>query len=197
MRQTWQSGIDIRAASVYSGMFSQIFKQECGLYRDTVFFFVRMSIQEFLAAHYVLLSFIYIAFERADRYQPNSKRSKAQLLQQSAVDMALQSRNGHLYLFLHVPLWLSLETNQILLQGLLGGSGSSSQTNQGTGSYNYIKRKISKRSPGRSFNRSHCLNQLNKPSLVQEVQQYSTSGSLSRESLPCSVASSSLHLIVP
>ena len=107
MRQTWQSGIDIRAASVYSGMFSQIFKQECGLYRDTVFFFVRMSIQEFLAAHYVLLSFIYIAFERADRYQPNSKRSKAQLLQQSAVDMALQSRNGHLYLFLHVPLWLS------------------------------------------------------------------------------------------
>ena len=130
MRQTWQSGNDIRAASVYSGMFSQIFKQECGLYRDTVFFFVRRSIQEFVAAHYVLLSFIYIAFQRADRYHPNSKRSKAQLLQQSAVDKALQSRNGHLYLFLHVPLWLSLETNQILLQGLLEGSRSSSQTNQ-------------------------------------------------------------------
>ena len=41
-----------------------------------------------------------------------------------------------------------------------------------TGSYNYIKRKISKRSPRRSFNRSHCLNELNEPSLVQEVQQY-------------------------
>ncbi|KAK0153459.1 NLR family CARD domain-containing protein 3 [Merluccius polli] len=173
-----ECGIDIRAASVYSGVFTQIFKEECGLYQDKVFCFVHLSIQEFLAALYVFLSFRNTGVNLLSEEQPTSGEDDL-LLYQSAVDKALLSENGHLDLFLRFLLGLSLETNQIPLQGLLGQTGSSSQTNQGTVSY--IKKKMSgDLSPERSINLFHCLNELKDRSLVEEIQQYLTSGSLSR-----------------
>ncbi|CAL8297607.1 unnamed protein product [Merluccius merluccius] len=184
-----ECGIDIRTASVYSGVFTQIFKEECGLYQDKVFCFVHLSIQEFLAALYVLLSFIDTGVNLLSQEQPRSmwstlvkNKPKIHPLYQSAVDKASQSENGHLDLFLRFLLGLSLETNQILLQGLLGQTGSSSLTNQGT--VHYIKEKISgDLSPERSINLFHCLNELNDRSLVEEIQQSLTSGRLSTASL--------------
>ncbi|CAL8297703.1 unnamed protein product [Merluccius merluccius] len=184
-----ECGIDIRAASVYSGVFTQIFKEECGLYQDKVFCFVHLSIQEFLAALYVFLSFINTGVNLLSQEQPRStwsthgrRKAKIHPLYRSAVDKTLQSENGHLDLFLRFLLGLSLETNQILLQGLLGQTGSSSLTNQGTVSY--IKEKISgDLSPERSINLFHCLNEMNDRSLVEEIQQYLTSGSLFTASL--------------
>ncbi|CAL8290660.1 unnamed protein product [Lota lota] len=176
-----ECGIDIRAASVYSGVFTQIFKEECGLYQDKVFCFVHLSIQEFLAALYVLLSFINTGVNLFSGEKPESE-DKLLLLYQSAVDKALQSENGHLDLFLRFLLGLSLETNQILLRGLLGQTGNISWTDEKTVSY--IKEKIGgDLSPERSINLFHCLNELNDRSLVEEIQQYLTSGRLSRESL--------------
>ncbi|KAK0150345.1 NLR family CARD domain-containing protein 3 [Merluccius polli] len=175
-----ECGIDITAASVYSGVFTQIFKEECGLYQDKVFCFVHLSIQEFLAALYVFLSFRNTGVNLLSQEQPTS--GEDDLLYQSAVDKALLSENGHLDLFLRFLLGLSLKTNQILLRGLLGQTGSNSQTNQGTVSY--IKEKMSgDLSPERSINLFHCLNELNDRSLVEQIQQYLTSGSISRVSL--------------
>uniref|UniRef100_A0A8C5CPQ1 B30.2/SPRY domain-containing protein n=1 Tax=Gadus morhua TaxID=8049 RepID=A0A8C5CPQ1_GADMO len=163
--------IDIRAASVYSGLFTQIFKEECGLYQDKVFCFVHLSIQEFLAALYVFLFFI----DTGVNLLSTSRKDK-HLLYQSAVDKALQSENGHLDLFLRFLLGLSLETNQIVLRGLLGQTGTSSLTN--TKTVSYIKEKIDgDLSPERSINLFHCLNELNDRSLVKEIEQYLTSGS--------------------
>ncbi|CAL8265679.1 unnamed protein product, partial [Lota lota] len=186
-----ECGIDIRAASVYSGLFTQIFKEECGLYKDKVFCFVHLSIQEFLAALHVFLSFINTGVNLlSGKPQPlwsNLVRKKVTKerkvkLYQSAVDKALQSENGHLDLFLRFLLGLSLETNQIILRGLLGQTGNSSRTNQRTVSY--IKEKIGgDLSPERSINLFHCLNELNDRTLVEEIQQYLTSGSLSTEAL--------------
>ncbi|XP_075932630.1 protein NLRC3-like isoform X2 [Anarhichas minor] len=175
-----ECGIDIRAASVYSGVFTQIFREERGLYQDKVFCFVHLSVQEFMAALHVHLTFINSGVNLLSEVS----RDKPELthIYQSAVDKALQSPNGHLDLFLRFLLGLSLETNQTLLQGLLTQTGSSSQTNQRT--VQYIKEKISENvSPEKSINLFHCLNELNDGSLVEEIQQSLSSGSLSTDEL--------------
>ncbi|XP_059211869.1 NLR family CARD domain-containing protein 3-like [Centropristis striata] len=179
-----ESGIDITAASVYSGVFTQVFKEESGLYEDRVFCFVHLSVQEFLAALHVHLTFINsgVNLMAEARWWSKVFRDKPKHLYQSAVDKALQSPNGHLDLFLRILLGLSLETNQNLLRGLLTQTGSSSQTNQET--VQYIKKKLRKNlSAERSINLFHCLNELNDRSLVEEIQQSLRSGSLSTDKL--------------
>ncbi|XP_049913379.1 NLR family CARD domain-containing protein 3-like isoform X2 [Epinephelus moara] len=185
-----ECGIDIRAASVYSGVFTQIFKEERGLYQDKVFCFVHLTVQEFLAALHVHLTFInsgvnLMAEEPTGTSQLSKVfRDKPTLthLHQSAVDKALQSPNGHLDLFLRFLLGLSLQTNQRHLQGLLTQTGNCSETNQTT--VEHVKRKISENlSAERSINLFHCLNELNDHSLVEEIQQYLSSGSLSTDKL--------------
>uniref|UniRef100_A0A669F5Z6 NACHT domain-containing protein n=1 Tax=Oreochromis niloticus TaxID=8128 RepID=A0A669F5Z6_ORENI len=183
-----ECGIDIRSASVYSGVFTQIFKEERGLYQDTVFCFIHLSVQEFLAALHVHLTFINSGLNLLEEQQTTSKNSETResaekLFYQSAVDKALQSPNGHLDLFLRILLGLSLQTNQTLLRGLLTQTGSSSQTNQET--VQYIKEKLSEEclSAEKSINLFHCLNELNDRSLVEEIQQSLRSGSLSTDKL--------------
>ncbi|XP_032426077.1 NACHT, LRR and PYD domains-containing protein 4-like [Xiphophorus hellerii] len=177
--------ISIRATSVYSGVFTQIFKEERGLYQDKVFCFVHLSVQEFLAALHVHLTFIKSG---VNLLEERSKKSSLfnkpilMVLHQRAVDQALQSPNGHLDLFLRFLLGLSLQTNQRLLQGLLTKTESSSQTNQET--VQYIKEKINENvSAEKSINLFHCLNELNDRSLVEEIQQSLSSGSLSTDKL--------------
>uniref|UniRef100_A0A8P4FYH4 Protein NLRC3 n=1 Tax=Dicentrarchus labrax TaxID=13489 RepID=A0A8P4FYH4_DICLA len=183
-------GIDIRAASVYSGVFTQIFKEECGLYQDKVFCFVHLSVQEFLAALYVFVTFINTGVNLLSEPQSRSwwwqrlltLRSTEKSIFQAAVDKALQSPNGHLDLFLRFLLGFSLETNQTLLQGLLKQTGCGSYANPET--VLHIKDKIRENpSPERCINLFHCLNELNDHSLVVEIQQYLRSGSLCTDKL--------------
>nr|XP_040048327.1 NLR family CARD domain-containing protein 3-like [Gasterosteus aculeatus aculeatus] len=179
-----ECGIDIRAASKYSGVFTEIFRKNKGLYQGTVFCFVHLSVQEFLAAVHVHLTFINSGVNLlSTSLLPKVFRTKPKLkLYQSAVDKALESSNGHLDLFLRFLLGLSLETNRTALQGLLKHTGSCLQTNQET--VQYIKEKINENvSPEKSINLFHCLNELNDDSLVKEIQQSLSSGRLSRDKL--------------
>uniref|UniRef100_A0A3B4FTL0 NACHT domain-containing protein n=1 Tax=Pundamilia nyererei TaxID=303518 RepID=A0A3B4FTL0_9CICH len=155
-----ECGINIRAASVYSGVFTQIFKEERGLYQDKVFCFVHLSVQEFLAALHVSLTFINSDVNLLEEAQTISSRSDKTHFYQSAVDKALESPNGHLDLFLRFLVGLSMPTNQTLLRGLLTTT----------------ERK-------KSINLFHCLNELNDCSLVEEIKQSLSSGSISTDKL--------------
>uniref|UniRef100_A0A671VR70 NACHT domain-containing protein n=1 Tax=Sparus aurata TaxID=8175 RepID=A0A671VR70_SPAAU len=183
-------GIDVRGASVCSGVFTEIFKEKRKRKNEVkMFSFVHLSVQECLAALYVEMSLTNknknvmseLAQSIWERVRMFFSKTSVTKVHRFAIDKALQSPNGHLDLFLRFLLGLSLQTNENLPQGLLENK-TSSQTNQET--VEYMKKKISENlSPERSINLFHCLNELNDGSLVEEIQQYLRSGSLSTDEL--------------
>ncbi|XP_026105894.1 NLR family CARD domain-containing protein 3-like isoform X6 [Carassius auratus] len=189
-----ECGIDVTEASVYSGLCTQIFREELGLYQGKVFCFVHLSIQEHLAALYVHLSW---RNHNRNVFEPITKQSlrfkvkdlfqhvSLSELHQRAVKEALQSKNGHLDLFLRFLLGLSVESHQILLQRIMKLKRSSSDSNEET--VEYIKKKIRTiESPEKSINLFHCLNELGDRSLVEEIQQYLKSGGIKEANLSSS-----------
>ncbi|XP_053728390.1 NACHT, LRR and PYD domains-containing protein 12-like isoform X2 [Synchiropus splendidus] len=183
-----ECGIDITAAALYSGIFTQIFREERGLYQEKVFCFIHLSLQEFLAALHVHLKFFNSGVNALHSQQKSEqscifrKKLHPGQFYQSATSVALESPNGHLDLFLRFLLGLSLQTNQRLLPGLLTQTGSSSWTHQNTAKL--IKKKIrEKASPERIINLFHCLSEVKDTSLVEQVQQQLRSGRLSTDQL--------------
>ncbi|XP_075326888.1 protein NLRC3-like isoform X2 [Odontesthes bonariensis] len=73
-----ECGIDISAASVYSGVFTQIFREERGLYQEKVFCFIHLSVQEFLAALHVHLTFINSGLNLMEEQQKSQESESAQ-----------------------------------------------------------------------------------------------------------------------
>ncbi|XP_053350193.1 NLR family CARD domain-containing protein 3-like [Clarias gariepinus] len=176
-----ECGIDVSEVSVYSGVCTQIFREEFGLRLGKVFSFIHLSVQEFLAALYTFLSFINrnIAKQENTDLSDLFVKTKMSNFLKSAVDKALQSKNGHLDLFLRFLLGLSLESNQTLLRDLLPQTENSFQSKQET--VEFIKEKIRENpSLEKSINLFHCLNELHDNSLVQEVQYYLNRGGYSR-----------------
>lgn len=180
-------GVDVTAASVYSGIFTQVGESR-GIHPDMLFCFVHLSVQEFLAALHVYQTFVdsgVSLMEDQPAFQSLETGSREPLedhFYQRAVDRALQSSSGHFDLFLRFLLGLSAPTNQALLRGLLTRTGISSQANQNAAEY--IKKKIGEDlSPERSINLFHCLTELKDRTLVEQIQQYLRSGSLSTDQL--------------
>ncbi|XP_064175625.1 uncharacterized protein LOC135246063 isoform X1 [Anguilla rostrata] len=203
-----ESGIDVSEASVYSGVCTEMFKEECGLYQEKVYCFVHLSIQEYLAALFAFHSCVNENRNvlRAEESEPHSDRVQLSEVHETAVDQALKSKNGHLDLFLRFLLGLSLDSIQTLLGGLLTQTRSrSSVPDTQTGSrqpvpdrqtqtesrlecisktVQYIKKMIKKESSAeRTINLFHCLSELNDNSLVEEIQNFLRLGKLSHKKL--------------
>uniref|UniRef100_A0A8C2DE10 Uncharacterized protein n=1 Tax=Cyprinus carpio TaxID=7962 RepID=A0A8C2DE10_CYPCA len=177
-------GIDVYKESVYSGMCTQIFKEETGIVLGTMYCFIHLSIQEFIAALYAHL-FLDInkkyVFDQDSTEQKNKSETMTDLLK-TAVDKALESDNGHLDLFLRFLLGLSLQSNRRLLQGLLTQQDRNDQSKKEI--VQYIKQKLEAYlSPERSINLFYCLNELNDQTLVKDIQTHLSNGSLSSADL--------------
>ncbi|XP_050959340.1 NACHT, LRR and PYD domains-containing protein 12-like [Labeo rohita] len=170
-------GIDVYKASVYSGMCTQIFKEETGIILGTMYCFVHLSIQEFIAALYAHM-FLDIN-KKIVFVQERKNKNEAMIdLLKTAVDKALESDNGHLDLFLRFLIGLSLQCNRRLLRGLLTQQDDNDQSKNEI--VQYIKQKFEANlSPERSINLFYCLNELNDQTLVEEIQTHLNEGSLS------------------
>ncbi|XP_060921743.1 NLR family CARD domain-containing protein 3-like isoform X3 [Labrus mixtus] len=182
-------GLDVTEASVYSGVCTEIFKTECVIFQKTVYCFVHLSVQEFLAAVYryhcltnrkrgvvkAFLKYMNITFQT-----PESDDSSLDVFLRSAMEKSLESKNGHLDLFVRFLHGLSLESNQRLLGGLLGQRDNSPEMIQRV--INNLKEMNSKDiSPDRSINIFHCLTEMNDLSVHQEIQEFLKSENRSEE----------------
>lgn len=173
-----ECGMDVQEATIYSGVCTEVFVME-GRRKREVFSFVHLTIQEFLAAVYahhsyvqrkdnVLLGFLK---RMSTRWQPRSVFN----FHKTAIEKALVSQDGHWDLFLRFLLGLSLKSNQELLGRILHLEAECTEDVLKT--IQFIKDKI-KKEPEDKLNLFHCLSELKEESLVQEIQNFVSSGSL-------------------
>ncbi len=195
-----ESGVAITDASVYSGICTEIFKEESVIHQRKVYSFIHLSVQEFLAAFYVFYCYLTKNKEplREFRSYRFDKDALYDLLR-SAVDKALQSKNGRLDLFLRFLLGVSLESNQRLLQDLLTHTENSSETIREI--TQYIKEKIKdpddrySLSAGESINLFLCLLEMKDQTLFREIQEFVKSDKHSEEELSPDYCSTVAYMI--
>ncbi|XP_027132470.1 NLR family CARD domain-containing protein 3-like, partial [Larimichthys crocea] len=182
-----QCGLDVTEASVYSGVCTKIFKRESVIFQKTVYCFVHLSVQEFLAAVYLFHCYTNKKTEVLKDFLKEKKEeeedySTLDVFLKKAMEKSLQSKNGHLDLFVRFLHGLSLESNQRLLGGLLGQTDNSPEIIQRA--INNLKEMNSDDiSPDRSINIFHCLMEMNDDSVHQEIQEFLKSENRSEKEL--------------
>ncbi|XP_042076117.1 protein NLRC3 isoform X2 [Haplochromis burtoni] len=172
-----QCGLDVTEASVYSGVCTEIFKQDCVIFQKSVYCFVHLSIQEFLAAVYMFHCHTNKKTEVLKHFLGNGEHiycgdiSSLDVFLSRVMQKSLQIKNGHLDLLVRFLYGLSLESNQRLLRGLLGETESTPEIIQRIIS-NLCKITNENTSPDRCINIFHCLMEMNELTVHQEILEF-------------------------
>ncbi|XP_053181374.1 NACHT, LRR and PYD domains-containing protein 12-like [Scomber japonicus] len=178
-----QCSLCVTEVSVLSGVCTEIFKRESVIFQKSVYSFVHLSVQEFLAAVYMYHCYSSRKTEVLKDFLGGyySDSSLEDFLKR-VMEKSLRSKNGHLDLFVRFLHGLSLESNQSLLGGLLGQTDNSPETLQRV--INNLKWMNSGNiSPDRSINIFHCLMEMNDRSVHQEIQEFLKSENRSEKEL--------------
>ncbi|XP_044214890.1 NACHT, LRR and PYD domains-containing protein 12-like isoform X1 [Thunnus albacares] len=197
-----ECGLDVKEASVLSGFCTEILKRQNVIFQITVYCFVHLSVQQFLAAVYMYHCYtssnteVLKAFlgEEYELRKPEQKSSLMKITAFSrnndpsldvfltaAIEKSLRSGNGHLDLFVRFLYGLSLESNQSLLEGLLGRTENSPEIIQRL-TNNLKEMDMYDISPDRSINIFHCLMEMNIYS-VHMIQKFLKSENRSEKKL--------------
>ncbi|KAK7883804.1 hypothetical protein WMY93_026927 [Mugilogobius chulae] len=176
-----QVGLDLTEASVYSGLCTEIFKRESVIFNKSVYCFIHLSVQEFLAAVYLLhcLGSDTSVVQRFLGLNVNEYLNAIEFLKH-CLDKSLKSSNGHLDLFVRFLHGLSLDSNQRLLGGLLSPVKQSEIPKV---IQNLKEMSSEEVSPDKSINIFHCLIEMKDQSLLQQIQDLLKSRGESQEEL--------------
>uniref|UniRef100_A0A673C761 NACHT LRR and PYD domain-containing protein n=1 Tax=Sphaeramia orbicularis TaxID=375764 RepID=A0A673C761_9TELE len=193
-----QCGLDVTEALVYSGVCTEIFKEETVIFQKTVYCFVHLSVQEFLAAVYIYHCYTNNNTEVLKRFLGDQDRDSESLFMKmfryfpvsdsldvflsKVMKKSLQSENGHLDLCVRFLHGLCLESNHRLLGGLLGPKENSPE------SIHEVIKNLKEMNtedicPDRSINIFHCLTEMKDQTVHQEIQEFLKSENRSQKKL--------------
>ncbi|XP_067467082.1 NACHT, LRR and PYD domains-containing protein 12-like isoform X7 [Thunnus thynnus] len=197
-----QCGLDVTEASVFSGFCTEIFKRERMIFKKTVYCFVHLSVQEFLAAVCMYHCYTSRKTKVLEDFLGKEHSSLDGFLM-GVMEKSLNSKNGHLDLFVRFLHGLCLDSNQNLLGDLLGQTENSPEIIQRV--INNLKKMNSTEispgrsprpslmkmnskndediSPDRSINIFHCLMEMKDRSVHQEIQEFLKSENRSEKEL--------------
>ncbi|XP_039521439.1 NACHT, LRR and PYD domains-containing protein 3-like isoform X2 [Pimephales promelas] len=171
-----ESGIDVTDASVYSGICTEIFREESVIYHRKVYSFVHLSFQEFFAALYVFFCYLHKKSEVMKEFLTGKSRTQSgnvplDVFLKDVMNKALVSKNGHLDLLLRFLHGISLESNQRLLQDVLIHTENNPESIKKI-IHNLKRAKKNDVSPERWMNLSHCLIEMKDHSVLEEMQAF-------------------------
>ncbi|XP_043088525.1 NACHT, LRR and PYD domains-containing protein 3-like isoform X2 [Puntigrus tetrazona] len=169
-----ESGIDVTDASVYSGICTEIFREESVIHQRKVYSFVHLSFQEFFAALYLFYCYLHKNSEVLKMFLIENSRfhcENVDVLLKGAMNKALESKNGHLDLFLRFLHGISLESNQRLLQDVLIHTQNNPESIKKI-IHNLKRSQKTNVSPERWINLTHCLIEMKDNSVVEEMQAF-------------------------
>ncbi|XP_078791933.1 protein NLRC3-like isoform X1 [Oryzias latipes] len=178
-----QCGLDVTEASLYSGVCTEIFRRECEIFQKPVYSFVHLSVQEFLAAVYMIHCYNNKKTEVVENFlEDKTENSSLKDFLDKFMKKSLHSPTGHLDLFVRFLYGLTIESNQRVLGSLLSQTEANPETIQTV--TDYLKGLgTCKLSPDRSINVFHCLLEMRDLSVYQEIQEFLKSGNTSVKNL--------------